>query len=338
MRGDDRREKGEMNYLHIDFSMDTHQVEIQDLLSGQVYSTEKNLLREHAFGKELSDKRSGISYESASIEHWLKRGWDASLPLYMSSRHIKFVDSGTDRAAVLERLFDSYSVSQNCPVLVRHTLQTQSILLELIGSDSIKWNQNYQRGMLDRRSKRTFQRKALDKKRFISIVENAVARLFETIHSKSTVSETERYTKSYGCAFNIYLLVYSVSNLAAGIYIVDKDHETLTFLQSGNFSAEMSAVNWGMRAPLTANYSVALTVDPSVYAWRYRHDRSFRNLMVEAGRIMHEFVLSASGVEIQGVVTPATDDKLLSRILGIPEHSQEIPFYTGTFGVSPRGL
>lgn len=169
---------------------------------------------------------------------------------------------------------------------------------------------------------------------FISVIEVAMARLFATVQSKKGGRGIEQYTKSYGCAFNVYLLVYSVTDFASGIYTVDRDMATLTLLRTGSFSTQMSLVNWGMRAPLSANYSVVLTVDPRAYAWRYRHDRSLRNLMVEAGRIMHEFVLSGSCVDIQGVVTPATDDGLLSQILDLPENSQEIPFYTGTFGVS----
>ncbi|MNZ88014.1 Nitroreductase family protein [compost metagenome] len=261
------------------------------------------------------------------------------MPLYMSSRHIKFVDSGLDRNTVLEELFDFYMVSQGCPVLdTRDAQGAKSISLERISSDSTRWNTNYRQAMLNRRSKRAFHDQPLDKTVFISIIEIAMARLFETVQSKSKVSEIEKYTKSYGCAFNIYLLIYSVSDFARGIYIINKDCAMLTLIKSGDFSSQISTVNWGMRAPLSANYSVVLTVDPSVYAWRYRHDRSFRNLMVEAGRIMHEFVLSASGASIQGVVTPATDDSLLSKVLDIPHHSQEIPFYTGTFGVSPSGL
>jgi len=133
-----------MNYLHVDFSKSAKNVEIQDLLSGQVYLTDRNILEDQSFINELENRRKGICVDVASIEHWLTRGWDASLPLYMSSRHVKFVDSGKDRNEVLEKLFESYSTVQACPlVTVRHKESAQPIQLDRVCPDSVEWNKNY---------------------------------------------------------------------------------------------------------------------------------------------------------------------------------------------------
>ena len=263
----------------------------------------------------------------------MQKGWDGSLPLYLSSRHVNYLDAGIDRDSVLNEIFGRYLTKGSYPnsgarkhkVVCYYSFNKVSTLYK-------EWNSQYKHSMITRRSVRSFAGKTLKRHVFLNILANSIAKIGETIAQAKRLGGLHQYTQSYGCAFNIYIVSYNIDGIRDGVYWVHKARSVMELFKEGNFRVEMSNVNWGMKAPLTANYTVILTVEPKNYAWRYRHDRALRNLMIEAGRIMHEFVIAAGCFGVQGVVTPATNDEMLGSIVDIVE--DEIPFYTGSFGVS----
>lgn len=324
------------SFLHIDFSSEMSGFEVQDLMSGQVYEVFDNVLKDHVcaeFWKDVNKRRIGKEIDIENAIDWLSKGWDGALPLYLSSRHARYLDAGADREQSLNQIFSGYLSAGACPL----TISTKRKALACyeynrVSTSAKDWNCEYKSSMRQRRSVRSFSGIALGHKVFRSILENSVAKIGETIAESMRLDGVLKYTQSYGCAFNIYILSYSIEGYKAGVYLVDKYDSNLKLFAEGDYRSEMSNVNWGMVAPLTANFSVVFAVEPSIYAWRYRHDRALRNLMIEAGRIMHEFIVAAGCFGVQGVVTPATNDDKLCGILGLEE--TEVPFYTGTFGVT----
>jgi len=333
-----REEAGMKNNLHLDFSLDKEAVEVQDLITGQVYEANKNLLKrlcEDTFETEIKSKRQGIDLCSRQIKHWLARGWDAALPLYLSSRCIQYVDSGIDREQVLEKLFSNYLEEGACPKLTHKSNKLIQIELQTDLEKKSECFANCYEAMAKRKTRRSFGMLGLSRKKALSIFSDATLRISRTFDLTRTTSTEERHVISYGCAFNIYVIIYNINELPEGIYEIDAETATINLFREGCFRSEMNEINWGMKAALTANYTIVLTIRPDIYAWRYRHDRALRSLMIEAGRIMHEFVISAACFNVQGVVTPATADHKLSTLLQIDD-TQELPFYTGTFGAVYR--
>lgn len=326
------------NFIHLDFSNQGKCLDLMDITTGSAYLARRNVFREELgaeFDAEIMRKREDTKNLSDGIAHWLRRGWDAVIPLYLMSRHMKFVDTGSDRCEVLEKLFTTYVAEEGCPSLT-HKDDLLEVPISLNGlRASAQWMEGYIDAIAKRETKRAFKSRVLKRNDALLIISDAVHRIVGTFQARDKSGAAEKYIKSYGCAFNIYAVIYSVEGLTPGIYEVNTEASTLGKYESGDFRRQMSNINWGMSSALTANYTVILCINPEIYSWRYRHDRAFRNLMIEAGRIMHEFIIAAGCRGVQGVVTPAIADSELSELLKI-DSSKEMPFYTGTFGVFNR--
>ncbi|MGE8181636.1 MULTISPECIES: nitroreductase family protein [unclassified Pseudomonas] len=271
-----------------------------------------------------------------SILHWSDRGWEACIPFYLLSRTIKYVDDDKDRVKILDNKYLEYESASLCPVPKVPVFidSVQPVLaLRKIASASNDWIPGFPEKALKRRSHRQFKALPLEVDEFLEILAHSVSRLLETLDMCRRLEGSRlKYTKNFGAAFSVYVVVYDVVGLTPGVYFLELEKQRLGLIKEGDFREPMSRIIWGMVAPRTANYTLVLTATPSSYAWRYRHDKALRNLFIEAGRIMHMHVNACSEFNVQGVTTPATRDDELRAVLSIDLASDEIPMYTATMG------
>ncbi|KPW95030.1 MULTISPECIES: SagB/ThcOx family dehydrogenase [Pseudomonas syringae group] len=271
-----------------------------------------------------------------SIAHWSDRGWEACIPFYLLSRTIKYVDDDSERVKILDATYHRYETMSPCPVPQAPALKEElqpAMFLRKIASASNEWLPNFSNAALRRRSHRQFKALPLQSTELVEILSHSVSRLLETLDVSRRLNESRmKYTKNFGAAFSIYVIVYNVVDLIPGVYFLDLEKQKFGLVKDGDFSQSMSRIIWGMVAPKTANYTMVLTATPSAYAWRYRHDKALRNLFIEAGRIMHMHLAACNEFNVQGVTTPATRDDELREILSVDLSSDEIPMYTATMG------
>ncbi|MEO6676675.1 MAG: SagB/ThcOx family dehydrogenase [Pseudomonas sp.] len=271
-----------------------------------------------------------------SLLHWSDRGWEACIPFYLLSRTIKYVDDDKDRERILDNKYLEYESASVCPVPnVPVFIDRVQPVLELrnIVSTSLDWIPGFPEKTLRRRSHRQFKALPLEVEELLEILSHSVSRLLETLDMcRSLEGSRLKYTKNFGSAFSLYVVVYDVVGLKPGVYFLELEKQQFGLVAEGDFRAPMSRILWGMVAPKTANYTLVMTATPGCYAWRYRHDKALRNLFIEAGRIMHMHVNACSEFNVQGVTTPATRDDELRGLLSIDLNSDEIPMYTATMG------
>lgn len=299
-------------------------------LAGSLPKGGRRLLLD-SFGAEEEKKEHSIN--SISLGHWVERGWEACVAPYLLSRHINYFDAGKNRDQFIEGFYSNCEAQEVCPEIKEPKAIGENLQFDLqaIGSCTSAWLPNFYDDVNKRCSIRRFKEKPVDAKEICSVFSHTFAKVFETIDVKESISSHLSYTKNFGSAFSYYLVVYNVEDMPQGIYYISMVRRKIFLVRKVSLKEEMKKVLWGMSAPITANYTLVMCVTPDVYAWRYRHDRAMRNLFVEAGRIMQMHINSALSLNIQGVVTPATRDEILSKILDL-DADRTMPFYTATMG------
>jgi hypothetical protein len=127
-------------------------------------------------------------------------------------------------------------------------------------------------------------------------------------------------------------VVYSVEGLNPGVWDLDLEGEAATQVSSGDGELREVLANLmcGMQAPITASATIVLVVNFPERQKLFPYERGLRELYVEVGRIAQKFILAAEAQGIGTLITPATNDHILSDVLGLVD--SEAPVYTITFG------
>lgn len=126
------------------------------------------------------------------------------------------------------------------------------------------------------------------------------------------------------------MIVYAVAGITPGVWNLDLDAGLALLDRAGDLREAMSDLMCGMQAPMTANVTVVFVADLRERQQRFPYERALRELYVEAGRVAQWLILACESRDAGCLITPATNDRALSDLLGLPPH--EVPVYTVTFG------
>ncbi|MDM8355707.1 hypothetical protein [Pandoraea communis] len=325
-----------MDLLYFDFS-DSSVVKIEDLVTGNRYISRGDIVGDEdlvgRIGDSISKARKLNGENFPQVGHWVERNWHACLPIYLSSRKTRYLDGCRDRTKRLQELFDKYESIEACPIIRKPDAIGAAFLVPSFDIGAPEWLEDLISSIERRSTKRRFKGSKISADDFLNTIGRSIVRVRGTAEWAKILDSAEKYTKSFGAEFSYYYVIYDICGIESGIYFHSVVDGLLIPIKFGNFRDEFSYINFGMKSPLTANYSIILVAHPKLYAWRYRHERALRNLFIEGGRLMHEHVLMASSQNIQGVVTPATRDSRLCQLLALSSANlTAIPIYTGTFG------
>lgn len=141
--------------------------------------------------------------------------------------------------------------------------------------------------------------------------------------------------RSFGTAFDFYVLAYDVDGLEPGAWLVDFTAEELIEVRPGNHRQAMRDVFYGSPWTLTAGFTLVMVADFEQYQFRYRHERALRNLYIESGHLAQRLLLLGDTHGLGTLVTPAVRDGLIEELLGLDARRQAT-MYTLTMGPDPR--
>lgn len=125
-------------------------------------------------------------------------------------------------------------------------------------------------------------------------------------------------------------LVYGVEGLVPGVWNLDLTNEVAELVRPAELRRTMSDLMCGMQAAKTASATVVLVADFPERQQRFPYERALRELYVEVGRIAQWLILACEARGAGCLITPATNDKVLCDVLGLPP--REAPVYTVTLG------
>lgn len=125
-------------------------------------------------------------------------------------------------------------------------------------------------------------------------------------------------------------IIYAIEDLAPGVWDLDLRSRRATLMTEQDLRSTMSDLMCGMQAPKTASCTIVLVADLQERQRRYPYERALRELYIEVGRVAQWMILAAESHDAGCLITPATNDTVLSDLLGLP--SWEVPVYTVTIG------
>ena len=257
------------------------------------------------------------------IRHWEKRKWSWSLPLYLASRNVGYQDTHDSTTEIRKKTLQKYIETDGEPPTP--VVSGEGIVLpepEMLPED-VKIGEL----MMNRSSKRLFIEGVT-----VQELSNVLWYGLKEVRScRKERSNLVDLLKSYGVAFEIYLVVYDISGVEPGIYRYDITQHTLNIVCLGDFRNEMVDMLMGQTPPLTAALTLFITTDFRRYQWRYRHERALRNLYVESGRVMHKILMVSAAYQMGGITTPAIKDREVNRLFRLDDRFEQA-LYSVTMG------
>ncbi|CAM3105156.1 SagB/ThcOx family dehydrogenase [Paenibacillus sediminis] len=261
---------------------------------------------------------------AAGIEHWHSRNWNDSLGYYLWSRVREFADKVQDYRTQNRIVLQDYLQKDGIPPLHKRVGEKAESLPKPLPLPDISLGKVLHRRSATRRvPARYFEHDVLS-----SILFHGT----QLIRKNRKVPPTEgnrKYLASFGCAFDIYLVVYGIADMEPGIYLYDVEDHAVELIIPGEWREQMTACLYGLKWPLTAGCTLLYVAEYERYQWRYRHERALRNLFIDAGRAVHYAILCAAAYGKLTSHTPAVKDALAAEILGLDPTREQV-LYTLT--------
>ncbi len=189
--------------------------------------------------------------------------------------------------------------------------------------------------LLERRTWRGFGRRAVTRRQLGSLLDLSLgAQMIGTTRAGGDV--LFKTSPSGGACHSIegYVLALRVGGVPPGIYHYSSGTSRLHLVRKGASSVEAVAYLGGQTWFSGAAAVVFLTaVLPRVW-WRYRHPRSYRGVLIEAGHVCQTFCLAATWLGLAPFCTMALQDTRIEEALGI-DGITEVVLYAAGVGSRP---
>lgn len=177
--------------------------------------------------------------------------------------------------------------------------------------------------LMGRRTTRVFRPEVLDAASFARLLERA----------RTPICQVDSEGQS---SIELYLIAYGIESIDAGVWRVNMESRSANWLIIGDEAnrRKVSRIMCGMPAALTAAGTFVFVVNLGLRMETFPYERALRELYVDVARLAHWIILAAESLGIGCLITPATNDVDLARLLELREGTS--PIYTLTFGWRKR--
>lgn len=173
--------------------------------------------------------------------------------------------------------------------------------------------------LLGRRTRRVFDSVPLEREVLAGVLKDF-----------SRFLSTEDASEGFLAAIETFAIFYAVEGLTPGVWSLTIGEELAALRSPGDFRTDMSDLMCGMQAAMTAPVTIVLVADFPRRQRRFPYERALRELYVEVGRIAQWFILACEMRGLGCLITPATNDQVLTELLLLT--GDRAPIYTITFG------
>lgn len=166
------------------------------------------------------------------------------------------------------------------------------------------------------------------------LMERRTARVFA-----STTVVAEHLTDLFAVAESVgddglstRAVVYAVDGRSPGVWRRDQGRDSaLECIAAVDLRTDMSRLMCGMPAALTAAFTLVFVLEAPRRQVLYPYERALREVYIEVARRSQHVIVAAEDRGLGCLITPATNDRDLTRILNLSR--DEYPVYTVTVGV-----
>lgn len=179
--------------------------------------------------------------------------------------------------------------------------------------------------LMRRRTTRTFDPTPLS--------DRAFGRLLERMRACTAEDQDLPASRS---GIEVFLIAYSVESIDPGVWRIDLDDRSAHQIAAGlpDDRERVAEMMCGMQAAMSANGTFVFVVDLEQRMERFPYERALRELYVDVARLAQWVILCAELDGLGSLITPATNDRVLSDLLAL--RGAETPIYTLTFGARPQ--
>ena len=126
-----------------------------------------------------------------------------------------------------------------------------------------------------------------------------------------------------------YVVALNVDGLENDIYYYNPDHHNLEKLGSANINLKDSLTEllWGQYYSKGISFGVFLTGRMDLAAWKYKHSRAYRNVLLDVGHLSQTFQLCATAEGLNTWITGAFNDSEIENIISIDGVNESVLFF-----------
>lgn len=126
-----------------------------------------------------------------------------------------------------------------------------------------------------------------------------------------------------------YVAIYRVEGLKQGLYHYRPQNHKLTLLKEGEFEKKIIELNYNQFFSEGMAFGVYLTSRLEKIWWKYKHSRSYRNMLLDIGHVSQTFLMSATALGLQTWITGAFHDSLIEDFLALDANSESVILFLG---------
>jgi len=256
---------------------------------------------------------------------WDENGWSDALPFYLATLDQHFEDTNADyRSAQLE-ILEQYSQAEPIPVeeLPEDLPWTKLETPPSVGPGRAEILRRRRTTLVPDRSK-------LAKEELGDILWEGSRKLAE-FRTPEIATDPQNALTNFGPSLDVFVVVFDVQGLEAGLYRYDMSAHALGLLKDGDFRSTMRRVIVGQPATITASVSVLYVSDIRRHQWRYRHERALRGLWLDTAKVANELLWSLAARNIVPHMTPAINDFVANEFLNIGDGLDHEVVYSISF-------
>lgn len=265
--------------------------------------------------KEYSDKFSEF------IDHWAKRNWLHSFHYYMWSRINHLKDEGENYEQKQEEVLTKYLKKEGMPQPIKNAANPLAILGE---GTKVPWKSTAEI-LKKRKSVRSGPTRRLSLNEVSAVLyhgskslrDNRVGNLSENILNA---------VDSFGTAYDILFCVYNLEGIESGIYFYDPSSTAIELTKKADekhLRDSMYKIQTEQIVAKYAAYSIILVANFERYQWRYRHEAALQHIFINAGQILHPFILFATAFGHFTHISPAINDNVINYMMGFEDSEKQ---------------
>jgi SagB-type dehydrogenase family enzyme len=266
-----------------------------------------------------------------AVRHWIERGWLEALLLHLRSRDLRFADDATDTPdSVQDSVMAELVAEQGPPEIWKQWPGRTPIALP--GPGALP-DRPFAEVLLSRRSNRPWKRGRLTLAELSTILHhgNRETRRLRVAVERELPTRPSVLLNSAFSALESYFFAFAVDGLESGLYHYDPCDHQVVLVRSGLLRDELVTMCIGQSRPREAAAAFLITAVWARYAFRYRHTRAYRTLLVNVAELAQKYILLATTLGLSTFLTPALRDEYADELVGVNGYD-EAPLYVVACG------
>lgn len=265
------------------------------------------------------------NYPIQQIEYWKKHKWLNALIYHLESQNVECFDDdtnkGDDKKNYELNSMDQAKIWKRCQ---------NSLIKNLPKADfSVFDAMPFEEVLLKRNSFSPFNNKPIKLFDFSNVLAASNTDLLR-IRLRLEESTKSLYDSCF-TALETYVFVFSIEDLNPGLYHYNPKEHNLSLIKEGDLRKEIEELCIGQRRAALGGCLFLLVADPARYMLRYKHERAYRNLLVNVAEFAQQYIFYSTALGYSTFLTPAIKDEFASHLLGI-DGITELPLYTVAIG------